>query len=371
MLGLCYSIDSKGLALFRNGDVIMKMNETIRKYRKEQNLTQEQMANQLGISAPAVNKWENGNSYPDIELLALLARLLKIDIDTLLSFHEDLTEMEVGQFINQLSEKMSTEGFEEVFQEAETKIREFPNCNTLILWSAQILNAYLLMKYQDEEKKDTYMEKIISWFEKVAFCDDVELAKTAQISLAQNLMNHEKYEEAQKMLDKIPPMGFDKRTTQVQLFIAQEKYEEAEKMQDEMLYQRGNALVETLMHTIDMLCKKNEYEEALIYARIVSQIAEVLELGSYVGVSSYFEIYTKMQDKEHTLEYLEKMMDAFDSMYMAKTSKLYRHMKFKEEDGLDKMKQMLMQSIQTDESLEFIRGEARYQNFIHQSKHSL
>lgn len=40
----------------------MNIGETIRKNRKMQNLTQEQMANRLGVSAPAVNKWENGDS---------------------------------------------------------------------------------------------------------------------------------------------------------------------------------------------------------------------------------------------------------------------------------------------------------------------
>ena len=40
----------------------MKMGETIRKYRKEQNMTQEEMANRLGVTPPAVNKWENGVS---------------------------------------------------------------------------------------------------------------------------------------------------------------------------------------------------------------------------------------------------------------------------------------------------------------------
>lgn len=40
----------------------MKIGEVIRKYRKEKDLTQEQMANYLGVSAPAVNKWENGDS---------------------------------------------------------------------------------------------------------------------------------------------------------------------------------------------------------------------------------------------------------------------------------------------------------------------
>lgn len=40
----------------------MQIGETIRKYRKEKNMTQEEMANRLGVTAPAVNKWENGVS---------------------------------------------------------------------------------------------------------------------------------------------------------------------------------------------------------------------------------------------------------------------------------------------------------------------
>ena len=63
----------------------MKINEVIRQRRKELGLTQERVAELLGVSAPAVNKWENGNSYPDITLLPPLARLLKTDLNTLLS----------------------------------------------------------------------------------------------------------------------------------------------------------------------------------------------------------------------------------------------------------------------------------------------
>lgn len=37
----------------------MKLNEVIRKYRKAKGLTQEEMASYLGVTAPAVNKWEN------------------------------------------------------------------------------------------------------------------------------------------------------------------------------------------------------------------------------------------------------------------------------------------------------------------------
>ena len=80
----------------------MRIGEQIKNYRKTEGLTQEQVANYLGVSTPAVNKWEKGNTYPDISLLPALARLLKIDMNELFSFREELTEKEIGQFVNEL-----------------------------------------------------------------------------------------------------------------------------------------------------------------------------------------------------------------------------------------------------------------------------
>ena len=40
----------------------MNIGTVIRTYRKEKNMTQEEMANRLGVTAPAVNKWEKGGS---------------------------------------------------------------------------------------------------------------------------------------------------------------------------------------------------------------------------------------------------------------------------------------------------------------------
>ena len=83
----------------------MQIGETIRKYRKERNMTQEEMAKRLGVTPPAVNKWENGNSYPDIMLLAPIARLLDISVDTLLSFRGELTDEEIRQIMSEADEK--------------------------------------------------------------------------------------------------------------------------------------------------------------------------------------------------------------------------------------------------------------------------
>ena len=79
----------------------MNIGSVIKKYRKELGYTQEEIANRLGVTTPAVNKWENGNSNPDIELLAPIARLLNISLDTLLSFHQNLTDIEITKLIQQ------------------------------------------------------------------------------------------------------------------------------------------------------------------------------------------------------------------------------------------------------------------------------
>ena len=77
----------------------MNIGYVIKKFRKEAGLTQQEMANRLGVTTPAVNKWENGNSNPDIELLAPIARLLHISLDTLMSFHEELAASEIKEII--------------------------------------------------------------------------------------------------------------------------------------------------------------------------------------------------------------------------------------------------------------------------------
>lgn len=56
----------------------------LKQYRKQKQLSQEQLAEQLGITTQAVSKWECGLSYPDIDLLPQLADLFHVSIDALL-----------------------------------------------------------------------------------------------------------------------------------------------------------------------------------------------------------------------------------------------------------------------------------------------
>ena len=61
----------------------MKVGENIRALRQRKGLTQEQVAQQLGVTYQAVSKWENGTNTPDIALLPEIAAFFGVTIDAL------------------------------------------------------------------------------------------------------------------------------------------------------------------------------------------------------------------------------------------------------------------------------------------------
>lgn len=63
----------------------MKISENIKIIRKENNLSQEQLAEQLGVSRQAVSKWESGQSYPEMDKVLLICNLYNYNIDELMN----------------------------------------------------------------------------------------------------------------------------------------------------------------------------------------------------------------------------------------------------------------------------------------------
>ena len=340
----------------------MRLNVIIKKYRKERNLTQEQLANYLGVTPPAVNKWENGNSYPDITLLAPLARVLKIDVDTLLSFHDELTEAEMNQFIKDLSEIIQKDGYATGFEKAVQMLEEYPNCDLLRLHTAEILNAFLTLK--KIEKPEKYQKLIIGWLEMVMTSEDEKIVSKATTVLVSYFMSRGDYDKAQQQLDKIPPASFDKQLTQAILFEKQSRIEEALEVYENIIYKNANG-VSSILHMIShILCQEEKFEQAERYANLARDISILLELGDYNAYTSKFMLAVKMQDKEVTIEMLERMINGCETIYSYQNSFLYSHMHFNKTVNTDTITNMLKNSLKTSEELDFIRNEPKAQKLF-------
>ena len=54
----------------------LTIGENIRSFRRKNDMTQEQLAQRLGVTYQSVSRWENGTTYPDLELLPAISELL-------------------------------------------------------------------------------------------------------------------------------------------------------------------------------------------------------------------------------------------------------------------------------------------------------
>lgn len=61
----------------------MDFGKQIKQMRLERKLTQEQLANQLGVSRQAVSNWENNKNLPDLELIIAISKLFSVSLDDL------------------------------------------------------------------------------------------------------------------------------------------------------------------------------------------------------------------------------------------------------------------------------------------------
>lgn len=70
----------------------MNLAENLKKIRKDNNLSQEQLAEQLGISRQSVSKWETGESYPEMNNILCLCDIFHCHINDLV--HEDFVDID-------------------------------------------------------------------------------------------------------------------------------------------------------------------------------------------------------------------------------------------------------------------------------------
>ncbi|WMJ79776.1 helix-turn-helix domain-containing protein [Clostridium sp. MB40-C1] len=337
----------------------MRISEVIRNYRKKENLTQEQVANYLNISAPAVNKWENGISYPDITLLAPLARILKIDVNTLLAFNEELTDAEVKNLTKEVGEMASKEGFQKAFEKASDLIKQYPSCDELIYWMSIVLRIHLLEPQIEE--KDKYKRKIITWLELVAASSKEKTASMAKLDLSAMYREKREYKKAQEVLDKIPEVKVDKKIQQALLFESSGKIDEAYGIYEEKLRINAHETFAALSFIINLLYKEKKLIEAEEYIECAKKVTEVFDLGAYHKYQLDLSLAREKQDKEKAIEMIINMVNEASSMNDSLKSKLYKHMKFNVTNSWDKDKyeRLVKGAIKKDKTLDFVKNDSR------------
>lgn len=321
----------------------MSIGKVIRKYRKEKNMTQEEMAVRLGVTAPAVNKWENENSLPDIMLLAPIARLLGISLDTLLSFREELTQEEINGIINELDEKLQTAPFEECFQWTKERLELYPNCEGLMFSAAVVLQARLLL--QEISDQEDYEAYTVSLFEQVLRSDDEAMRLQAADSLFAFYLRKEQYDKAESYLEYFSLQNPNKKFRQAQIFEKTGRTKEAYKEYEKLLFEAYGRVSLTLNGMYVLAVQEKDMERAHKLVEKQRELAACFEMGRYHEVSCSLELAMLEKDADAVEAIQKELLDAVPQLDAFRHSFLYEHTEFTEirEDFAEKLREKLQE----------------------------
>lgn len=138
---------------------ILNLSDNIAALRRGKKLTQEQLADFIGVTKASVSKWETGNSMPDVVLLPQLAAFFGVTVDELIGYNPQLSKEQRMRFYQEFADGFATRPFEEVMEETREYVRRYYSCYPFLtqicgLW----LNHALL--FPDREKRQEIMDSV-------------------------------------------------------------------------------------------------------------------------------------------------------------------------------------------------------------------
>lgn len=232
----------------------MKIGAAIAARRKEKGLTQEQLAARLGVSAPAVSKWETDTSYPDITLLCPLARALGTSVDALLQFEETLSDEEVVRRVNDLltaAMNQMPDGWQAAEQQLEELLHQYPGCTALQYNAVASYDALaMFFPAAGEEARTRWRARKRQLLEEVRESGNAAYWQTATIGLAMLEITDGDAETGAALLRQLPQRVGDPTGTWARYYLKTGQPGKALETTQKQLYKlisQAQSLLATMM----------------------------------------------------------------------------------------------------------------------------
>lgn len=195
----------------------IRIGNKIRELRKKHRLTQEQLADDIGVSFQAVSKWENNIALPDITLIPILANYFGVSTDEVLCYDSTKKDSEIERMVYE-SYKLRESDPEEGRRILEEGLKKYPDNEILLNNMLYVINY--------SEKPDETIALASRLIDKTN-CFEVKYDALRFLAYAYNAKNDT--ESAVKALEQIPEIYFTKLSEMAFVLNGKPKYEAAEK----------------------------------------------------------------------------------------------------------------------------------------------
>ena len=159
--------------------------DNLKRLRKEKELTQETLAEFLGVSFQTISKWERGETYPDITTLPIISRFFDVSIDDLLGVNKTREEEKINEYLK-LYDEMKLKDLTFTFNKFKNAVKEFPNDFPILIRYMELL--YDVKGFGQGEYKDISKE-IASIYEKIQnYCTDDNIRIRSKVIMISHLV---------------------------------------------------------------------------------------------------------------------------------------------------------------------------------------
>ena len=226
--------------------------KNIKRLRNELNLTQEEIANHLGISFQSISKWERGDGYPDIEMLPTIANYFKVSVDDLIGMSE-IVESKKYDEINVLWISNNEKGLHRdniILMKQALKL--FPNDALLLV---QLSTSLEKATGSDPEKANYLKDSIAVQEQILRFCPDSEIRGATLYNICFSYLKNGEHDKALEQAMKLPNL-YKARENALVYFVEENK---KTKIAKEAL----TPLAWSISHHLSILSEKNKAKQIL------------------------------------------------------------------------------------------------------------
>lgn len=340
------------------------MAQVIRQQRLALGWTQEQLAEALHVTAPAVNKWEKGVTSPDIALLPRLARTLKTDVNTLLCFQTTLSAAEIGARQQALVARAQQNGLAEAFAYAEEELRCWPHCEQLLYSLALVLNGQLMLAALPPEEAAPYQARIDALLERSAQAEDEEIRHSAEWLLTSRYLARGETARAQATLERMPEHpAQDKRMMQINLLLAQLRPQEAAALLARTLLTTSSEIQMQLTKLMQLEAQLGNFKRVEAIAEKASAAMAALDMNAYCQALPQLEVAVLRKDIPAAKAQLDIMLSALAAPTGLGDSPLYAHLAGKVQ-AFSSMMPAVIRELRQSEEYAFLREDGDFESML-------
>jgi len=350
--------------------------ENIKRLRKEKDMTQETLADFLGVSFQSVSKWERGEALPDITLVPSIANYFGVTIDELMGNDKIINEEKIQKYLAEYDELNLLDTPESCRQKntlAKEVYRNYPYD-----WRVIDMYRHSLVCGYDAETFEENKSVLRRLCEMILDRCNVEEYRAAAIHALLYICEDDG--EAEKLLGQFPhDIVFWQSFVRANHYIGRGRYDEARLQQQKNLHEYYGYVTYAMVAICSSYPNMPSPEPSYVIAMTKKQIAianilfENGEKSDYLGSCNTLiaQEYLKLGDIENGLEYLDEAVKSYIK-YDAQpaefqyTSLGFERIMHKDSEKLNEWYsiELLLHGLENDECYDCVRNDERFKRSV-------